>query len=311
MAKKKKEELLNQTDNVLLESRMDIDKVKEDLTNYIDEKINKTFIEEIDKANRKLLRDKSRRLFIKNIIIILLIAIIGFLMYLLYTNHYFDHYFNRNTHDEPVINEPEKNNEKEKEEPKKDEKKEEVVPKEPTLDELKKEYSHLLDNYYISDTSSYLVDFYNGKLTDNIKKYITLNSFDFDSLKQEEDYNIINEETFKIIYNKLFDGLYESGSFEYNNNKIRYVSIIDSYMTSELLKKENNNITREITNIKVNNDEVIIETIEGIIKDNKLYNIIYNSEVENYKGDTLINYSDSLNKVIYTFKNNKLISLGK
>ncbi len=317
MAKRKKEELLlpAKSDNILLESRVDVEELKDDLKSYINEKINEVVINELDKSTRKQLREKNRRIFIKNIVILLLLVIIGFLLYLLYDNNYFDRFFNKGNLEptNEIVDNNSKDDEKKNEnkDDKKEETKEELPPKKPTLEELKREYGSLIDNYYVLDISSYIVDFYDGKLTDNIKKYMTLNSFDFTTIKAEEDYNIINEETFKIIYNKLFNNGYTSGSFEYNDNKIRYVSLIDSYMTTSLLKKEKNNITREIINIEVNDDMISIETVEGIIKNNKLYNIIYNSEVENYQGDSLVNYKDSLNKITYNFKNNKLISLSK
>ena len=82
-------------------------------------------------------------------------------------------------------------------------------------------------------------------------------------------------------------------------------------MTSEYLEKEENIIKREITNIKVNGKEVIIETVEGIIKEGKLYEIINNTEVVDYKEDSLVNYKDKLNTVIYTFEDSKLIKLEK
>lgn len=310
MAKKKKEESLQLTtkDNILLEEKIDGDKIKEELEHYVDEKINKTFIEELDKANRRLIREKSRKIIWKNIVILILLALCGFLLYLLFSNNYFDKYFNK------------KENESSEQE-----KKEEthvsptptlnptptITPKVPTLDELKKEYGHLLDNYYVTDSSSYLVDFYSGNLTSNLKKYITLNTFDFDKIKKEEDYQIISNDDFKEAYERLFSDEYEPSTFDYDDNKIRYVSKMDSYMTSEYLEKEDNLIKREITNIKVDGKEVIIETVEGIIKEGKLYEIINNTEVEDYKEDSLVNYKDKLNTVIYTFKDGKLIKLEK
>ena len=73
MARKKKEELLitNNEDNILLDSKIDGAKIKEDLTKYIDEKVNETFINEIDKANKRLLREKTRKIWVKNIVIII------------------------------------------------------------------------------------------------------------------------------------------------------------------------------------------------------------------------------------------------
>ena len=316
MAKKKKEELKeieSTTDNILLPSKIDMDSIKKELKDYVDEKVDRTFFDELDKANRKLLRDKSRRIFWKNIIIILLLLIIGFLTYLLYTNNYFDKYFNKNT---PIEEKDKKEEEKEKEEEKKEEskkeeEKKEEEKKEPTLDELKKEYGSLLDNYYVSDNSIYLVDFYDGKLTNDMKKYMTLNTFNFSSLEKEEDYNIIKNDTFKSMYEKLFSDEYVAETFGYDENKVRFVKAMESYMTSEVLVRDENSIKREIKDIKVNNGEITITTIEGVVKDSKLYNIISNNEIEDYNNDTLLKYEDKLNTLNYKFKDNKLISLSK
>ena len=142
-------------------------------------------------------------------------------------------------------------------------------------------------------------------------KYMTLNSFDFSSFEKEEDYNIIKESTFKIMYNKLFDDEYEPATFSYDDNKVRYVKQMESYMTESVLVRENNNIVREIKDIKVDGKKVMITTIEGVVKDNKLFNITTGKEVEDYKDDSLLKYSDKLNEVVYNFKNDKLVSLGK
>ena len=318
MAKKKKEETLQLTtkENVLLEKNIDIERIKEELEHYVDEKINKIFIEELDKSNRRLVREKSRKIIWKNIVILILLALSGFLLYLLFSNNYFDKYFNKNKED---VVEKDKQDDNKKESDKKIEPTATpeptptptATPKVPTLDELKKEYGSLIDNYYVTESSSYLVDFYSGNLTDNIKRYITLNSIDFDSIKKEEDYQIISDDTFKTIYEKLFDEEYEAATFDYDDNKIRYVGKMESYMTSEFLEKHDTNIKREITDIIVDGEIVIITTVEGLIKDNKLYEIINNSEVIDYKEDSLVNYQDKLNKVVYTFKDNKLIKLGK
>ena len=308
MAKKKKEEVtLTKSENILLGNTVDTEKVKTDLEKYVDERINKVFIDELDKANRKLLREKSKKIFVKNIVIIILLLIIGFLLYLLFSNNYFDHYFNKNDKETQVKEDIKKDDEEKKEE-KEEEKKEE---KKPTLAELKKEYSHLLDSYVISEKCLYLEDYYNGNLTSNLKQYLTLNTLNFDTLKKEDDFQIILNDTFKLAYGRLFDGEYSNSSFDYNGNTIRYVNMMNSYMTTSLLKKDDSSIRREISDIKVEDDKVLITTIEGLVKDHKLYNIVYNNEIENYKDDSLLKYSDELNKVIYTFTDSKLSDLSK
>ena len=296
MVKKKKEETKaidtkKKTKNILLEEVVDVESIRKELKDYVDEKVNQTFVEELDKSNRKLLREKNKKIVWKNIIIVLLLLIIGFLTYLLYTNNYFDKFFGKPT---PI-------EEKEK--------KEEV--KEPTQEELKKQYASLLDNYYVTDNSTYLVNFYEGNLTNDMMKYMTLNTFNFSTFTREEDYNIIKESTFKTMYEKLFNEEYNSSTFDYDDNKVRYVKQMDAYITSSLLVREDSNIKREIKNIKVDGGEIIITTVEGLVKDGKLYNVVTNNEIENYQNDSLLKYEKDLNKLTYKFKDNKLISLSK
>lgn len=306
MGRRKKEETLALAtkENILLGNNNN-ENLKNELKKYVDERINKVFVEELDKSNRKLLREKSRKIFIKNIIIILLLLIIGFLTYLLYTSNYFDHFFNKTSE---IKENTEVKEEEKKEETQKEEVKEEKVP---TLTELKSKYGKLLDNYVISEKCAYLIDFYQGNLTSNIKHYFTLNSFDFTSLKKEDDYHIILNDTFKLAYERLFNGDYDSSSFDYNGNSIRYVSMISSYMSTTLLAKEDSLIKREISDIKEKDGEVLITTVEGLVKDGKLYTVVDDTLVEGYKEDNLLKYSDSLDKLVYTFKDGKLISLSK
>ena len=72
----------------------EINNIKEELTDYINIQIKKNFTEEVEKANKRLIREKNKKIFTRNLIIIILLFIIAFLLYLLYDNHYFDKYFN-------------------------------------------------------------------------------------------------------------------------------------------------------------------------------------------------------------------------
>ena len=75
--------------------------------------------------------------------------------------------------------------------------------------------------------------------------------------------------------------------------------------------EDNNIITREIIDIKEDNGNILITTIEGIVKDNKLYNVLTDEEINDYNGKSIIDYQDKLNKITYTFSDSKLISLSK
>ena len=178
------------------------------------------------------------------------------------------------------------------------------------MDELKTKYSYLLNNYVISDESIYLEDLYNGNLTNELKNYYALNKFDFTSLTMQDDYNIINEYSFVEKYKELFDSEYVNTSFNYNGNIIRYIGVINSYISTSVLEYTNSFIKREIISINVNDKIVSITTVEGVVKDNKLYNPLTKEEIENFNNN-LLDYEDKLVKITYVFNNGKLDSITK
>ena len=253
--------------------------------------VKKSWTEEVDRSSRRIIRDKNRKIIVRDIIIVLLIALIVFSVYQLNELNFFDKYFK---HEEPT---------KEIEKEKKDEDPVKEEQKEPTLDELIEKYAYLLDKVYINEESNYITDFYSGKLTPE------LNNVDFNELPVEEDYNVIDEDTIIESYYDIFKDDYESISFDYNGNKIRYINKLQYYITDKMLEKNDTNIKREITNIIVDGNNIIITTIEGIVKGNKLYNVLNLKEVRNYKNDNLSKYSDKLNEMTYTFNEEKLISI--
>lgn len=286
MAKKEKTlELMVPNDNYDLES------VKNELKDYVTLEIKKQYNEELDKVTRRLIKEKSKKIIFKNIFIILLILIIMFLLYLMYNDGYFNRIFNKNGETVNPIDKPKENN---SDNPKEEDKK-------PTLEDLKKEYAPLLANVYINEKSIYLNDYYEGKLYDEIKNYLALNLVDFRELNKEDDYNIISDDILRIKYNKIFNGEYKSVNFDYNGNTIRYINVINSYVTNTLLEEEKTNIRRDITNIIVDGEKVLIETDEYLFKDNKRYAIMTNKEI------TELN--DGVMHMIYTFDKGNLVGL--
>jgi len=276
--------------------KVDLTSIKEELKDYVDLQIKKGFNEELEKSNKRLIREKNKKILFKNIVIIILLALVCFLLFLLYKSKYFNKYFiNENTTTNNVVEEVETNKSDEKEEI--------------SLQTLINQYSYLLDNIYISENSEYISDYYNGKFTNEIKSYIALNNLNKEYMTTEEDYNIFSEDKFKEIYEKLFDN-FENVSFDYNGNKIRYLSMMKSYISNNLINNEGTNIKKEIIDIKVN-DNIVITTIEGLILDGKLYRVLDNAEIENYNNEDLIKYENVLDKVIYTFKDGKLINIEK
>ena len=275
------------------EENKDIRKLKDELCDYVDKQVKKSINDRIDNANKRLIREKNKKVLTRDIIIIILIGIITFLVYTLYTEDYFTKFFIKDSEVEKTIN-----NNKNKEE------------KEVTLDDLKDEYGYLLDEININEESKYVDDFYSAKLTDELKNYITLNTIDFDKISSDDGYSIIDEKTFKEKYNKIFSDKYTSVNFDYDGNEIKYIDKLSSYISNVTLEKKDSNIKREIVDISINNDEIEITTIEGLIKDDSIYNVLSDEEIDKYKDDTnLKEYEADLNKVVYIFKDNKLINL--
>lgn len=305
--------MANKKKNDVVESNVDVLSLKNDLVNYIDgeldkkidsmfnQKIRNEFIEEIDNSNRRLVREKNKKIIFRDIIIVILIVAIFYLTHLLYEDNYFDKYFSKNN-DKDNINDIDNNKVNDNNQ---------VVEDVNSLEKLKSEYGILLNNVIISRSSRYIEDYYSGNLSDELKKYLVLNSINFDKLEVEDDYNVISADTFSLAYKKLFDGSFEHSNFDYNGNRVRYFNKLDSYITDSLLVKDELLIMREISSIAVINDNVVIETVEGIVGTNKLFNVLSLEEIIPYNGDSLLNYQEALNKVVYTFKKNgKLVSIN-
>lgn len=292
MARKKN----NDIEKVNKGESIDIDCLKEELNKYIDDKVRKEFTSELERANKRLLREKNIKILSKNIVITLLLLIIVYLVYILNDNNYFDKFFIDNNNNKVINNNKQKNNLDED--------------KELTLDDLKKQYSYLLDTIYINEDSDYLEDYYNGNLNIQLKNYLTLNNIDNSDLDIEDEYNIISEKAFKNEYDKLFNDEYVSKSFKYNGNNIKYITKLNSYISDDVISSVDTNIKREIVDITID-DGITITTIEGLVLDNKIYNILTNEEIGEYN-DNLLDYTDKLNSIKYIFDNNdRLVNIDK
>ena len=282
------------------------EELKEELERYINQKIKESFKEELDKSYTKLLRERNHKIFFKNITILILVASIGYLIYFLYQDNYFSKYLKDESKISELSNKEkeesrEKINNQELQEDKKDE-----------LEELKEEYSNLINKIILNENSTYLKDFYNGKLTLEIKNYISLNNIELKDLTIEDEVTYIDSNLLEEKYLEIFnDDNYQNVNFDFNGLNVRYFKKIDSYLIENELIKKSSNIVREIIDIKKDNEIVTIQTAEGLIKNKKLYNILTNTEIKKYQNDSLINYQNKLNKITYIFKNGKLDSISK
>lgn len=300
MAKKKVEE--TEKKSVKKEEKINLDDIKKELSIYIDETIKKSMTLELEKSYKRTIREKNIKIIIKNMVITILLLVIVYLVYILNDNDYFDKFFIEDNNKQKSFEVIDKKTNKD-----------EVVEeeKEPTLEELKAEYGYLLNNIYINEDAVYVDDYYNGKLTNELKHYLAMNLIDVNSLSKEEDYNVIENDILKKCYEKKFIGEYSNQNFNYNGNTFRYINKLDAYITDNVVKENNTNIKRIITDVTIDGDDVIIATIEGLVKENKLYNILTDEEISEYSDELMLANAERLNKMVYTFdKDGKLIKIN-
>lgn len=285
---------------------IDLSEVKDDLTDYMKNKIDKEVEKAIEKSSKKLIRYKNSIILKKNITIIILLIICAFLAYNLYkiSNINID------------ISTTKKNEQKveQKEQPKEETKENEIEKKKKEFENKKKEYKQLIDDIYISEDSTYIKDFYEGNLTDEIKLFLALNKINEEKVVSEEDSIYIEENDIKEGYDNFFESDFTPKSFEYNNLKFHYLASKSMFISNGKFEKAKSNIVKEIIDIDESKD-IIITTVEGIIKDDKLYNIVSKKEVKNYKKDNLENYKDELTTLHYHLEkdndNYNLVEISK
>ena len=263
--------------------------LKKDLDIYIESEVKKEFADILEKRHKKEIRSKVRKIVFRDIIIVLLLVVIGYLCFVIYEDKDIKGFLNIKNNDQT------------------EKKKEKVEDLPPTLDELKDKYGSYIDNYFLPENSTYLEDLYNKNYNEQLKLSLVMNNIDFSDFDTEDDYYVIDEELLEKKYKEMFNEEFKPISFEYNGNKIRYFNRLSSFVTDSIFDKASSNIVREIIDIKDNKDTISITTVEGLVLDNVLYNPKTKEVItEEYNGN-ILDYQDSLETVTYVFKNNKLL----
>ena len=267
---------------------IDLTDIKNDLTEYMQEKIDKEVSKSVEKSTKKLIRYKNSIILKKNIIIVILLLIIAFLGFSLYKAS--DISINISSNKNKTVKAEKKEKTKTEEKTKEDE-----------FEEKKEKYEHLIDDIYVNDESVYIKDFYKGNLTEEVKEYIALNNIPEDKITYEDESTYIDADALKESYDNFFEDEFSPKSFEYNNVKFHYLNSKSLFIGNGKLEKKKGNIKKEIITIE-EDDEMKITTVEGKILDKKLYNIVSQDEIKNYKDDDLKKYKKDLSLITYKFK---------
>lgn len=278
-----------------IDKEIEIKEYKITIDKYIKDRVEKEATSNNVKFYNKRLRNKSIIIFIETIIIIGLICAGLYSVYYLYE----DGYFNNNNvievkkDDLPVVN---------------DKPVEKVEPK-TTLDDLVNKYANLLDNYNMDTKCDYLNEFYNGELTTELKEFFAFQLLDKEDITIDETSSFFDSNLLTKAYKSLFNEDINLSTFKYNGATYKYLETKEMFISSNV-STSGTKIIREITNIEEIDGRVLITTTEGYIKNDKLYNILTNKEVTDYKkDDKLSKHSKKLNVVTYTFNNNYLVSI--
>lgn len=274
---------------------------KDTIDKYVKERVEIESASQSVKLLKKQLHNKKISSAIKTIIIFLLLCSIGYGVYYLYEDGYFDE--NKGVKCSNVLTDDKKDN-------KDNNKPDEPVIKETSLEDLTKEYGYLLDNVIFDANSNYTRDYYSGNLTNDIKLYLSFKLLDNNKIVKDDDSLYFEATELKKASSKLFGDI-SLETFKYNNVTLKYFEFKDVFVSSGS-PNEDKVISREIIGIKVDDETktVTITCVEGYINNDKLYNILSNKEVSGYKeGAKLSKYKDKLNTISYVFENEELVNL--
>ena len=78
-------------------AEVNLDEIKKELYEYTDETVRKYYLQEIEKVNKIIIREKNKKILFRNFIITLLLLIIVFLLYLLNSVNYFAKFSDSNS----------------------------------------------------------------------------------------------------------------------------------------------------------------------------------------------------------------------
>lgn len=267
-----------------------IDDIKNDVSSIVKEEVRNDLKREIDKEvklnSKRTMRGKRGKIFRRDIIIIVLLAIIVFLLYFMYNHNYVSFSMNSNMNNVSLTNDKK------------------IVKNE--------------DDY------SYLLDYINVKLPfDNTNSlYLYLKNYNEsninDSIKLTMAYNYINKDEFsvddiKYAYVKLFntDKNFKNASFDYECKKFKYDDINNTYtlVNNECINTSSKEILERIINTSKKNNKVVITTVVGVydISNNSLYNYknAYDPVAVNLNSNFNIkDYQNKLSTYKYTFIKN-------
>ena len=279
--------------------KLDIDKeeivkelkkeLKEQLLEEVTRKIDYESKKSLERVEKKILKHKNFSIFLRNIIILALLGIIIYESKILYDNNLL---FKNDKVNTDILDEVSK----------------QPIDKEdstPSLDWYKEKYSYLIDNiktnledtYYLYK-SNYTIE----NLSDDIKLNMAYQLLTNEDKKIENSVISIENDKLKEAYLKIFKTLdnYKEVNFKDNCIQFVYNSSSNIYMAIDTTCSVNNDtLIRNIDDIYIKDDELVIELSVGILNNDKLSNID-GTIIGDY--NNIEQLKDKLNKYTFVFE---------
>lgn len=303
--KKTKEEIKTELLEVINTKVKDeiVDSVVNDVKEAFDEEYKKEIREDISrdliieikddirKEQNKLTRKKSFKIFRLYIYILVLLAVIGYLVYLLYNNGGLDilNKYKIVKNDETTV----------------------TTTTAPVKDSAYyiSNYGSLIDNVKVSNLEllkgNYAVT--NIDITDKLA--MVYNNLKDEDIKKEGIIYTITDEAMSNGYKSLFgsSSLYKGSNFTVNGYSYAYQESTKTYIAVVGSNNTDSTIYNRIINATESNGLLKFTCYVGLVKNNQIYNVFnVNQVLGTYESDASIDqYKDSLSIVEYSFKEEK------
>ena len=297
---KKQEKIEEDLKELNIDKELIIKEIKKELIEDLDDEITKRVEYEtrnkLEKMEKKIYKYKNGSIIRRNIIILVLFAVIALETKVLYDNNLLS--VKGNKKQSEVNNELKIDNKNENKEEKNSE-------------WYIKKYSYLLDNiktningedkYYL-----YKDNYIEESISNRVRLNMSYQLLKKENIKNENSVINIDENDIKNAYKKIFGSLENYKAENFNNSCVQFIYNDNSknYMAIDTSCEVNNEeLIEQVKNIYEEDNKIIIETIVGIkVKENNsLINIDGNVITDNFPGN-INEYEESLNKYKYIFE---------
>ena len=297
---KKQEKIEEDLKELNIDKELIIKEIKKELIEDLDDEITKRVEYEtrnkLEKMEKKIYKYKNGSIIRRNIIILVLFAVIALETKVLYDNNLLS--VKGNKKQSEVNNELKIDNKNENKEEKNSE-------------WYIKKYSYLLDNiktningedkYYL-----YKDNYIEESISNRVRLNMSYQELKKENIKNENSVINIDENDIKNAYKKIFGSLENYKAENFNNSCVQFIYNDNSknYMAIDTSCEVNNEeLIEQVKNIYEEDNKIIIETIVGIkVKENNsLINIDGNVITDNFPGN-INEYEESLNKYKYIFE---------